>query len=246
MHWAIALIFGLTSQLVYGLVNIETYYTQLNSTVHEAEFGWASEQGAEQSSDINGTYQLVTKSDTSRYILISEFQRNQQPGNSVNSQGFAHIRRLRAITPTHFWELFIQKQWNDTLQLDDRSLIGTGIRWLNPIQLSYKIELAIGVGLMLEFEDYRNTPDTTTTRSTNYINLSQEIGQVRLSTIFYYQPNINEFADHRILSRNTLTYNVSDTTYVRFFHHISRNNLTTTVTNRDEIQSGMNVGFRFF
>lgn len=111
---------------------------------------------------------------------------------------------------------FVQLQKNETLLLESRWLVGTGIRWT--FHRSERTQLAFGTGAMGEWErldperlDPGETQRTETIRMANVAVASWEMeGGASLLNILYFQPDFGDFRDLRVLNDLALVVPISD------------------------------------
>jgi len=131
-------------------------------------------------------------------------ERLEQKGKDILDNRYVHLRynyrfseRLRTF---HFFQL----QANQNLLLDQRRLLGTGLRYR--VLGGTRNRLEIGSGLMLERERLNaeklgpeEDPNTETVRLSNLMVGSGFLGEGRRwVTVVYYQPNMREFQDYRL------------------------------------------------
>ena len=92
-------------------------------------------------------------------------------------------------------EGFLQKEANHFINLENRELIGGGLR-INQFEKIY-----FGVGFMHEMEKYNDNPKKQNIiKSTNYINYKTNFLQnAELENVIYYQFKVEEPGDYRIL-----------------------------------------------
>ena len=115
-------------------------------------------------------------------------------------------------------EAFSQVEFNRFLDLHLRWLAGGGLRMLilkRPYgnDSTSLIHINVGIGAMYEHEDYsKNThSNTRLIRSTNYLSLKWLLHRnIHFETVIYYQVNINDLDDSRILTDNVLEFSVTD------------------------------------
>lgn len=131
-------------------------------------------------------------------------ERLERKGKDILNNRYVHFRynyrfseRLRTF---HFFQL----QANENLLLDQRRLLGTGLRYR--VLGGALNRLEVGGGLMLEAENLNaqklgpeEDPDTKTVRMSNLVVGSGSLGEGRRwVTVVYYQPNVEEFQDYRL------------------------------------------------
>jgi hypothetical protein len=96
------------------------------------------------------------------------------------------------------------------LGIESRSLIGVGPRY--KINKSEKTVFYIGSLLMQEFEKASdNTKTMSYQRLSNYLSLSikNKAKTLELTSVVYYQPNINFWEDYRLSSQTNLAFNIT-------------------------------------
>ena len=151
---------------------------------------------------------------------ILTFQQEKQGGKVFTDKGFAHLRGARSITEQLGVEIFLQKQYNESILLQDRNLAGGGIRVLALKQRtdtkdSTGMNLYLGIGGMWENETINDKEhgevDTNIIRSTNYISATWRINK-RFTVIVtgYYQPYLQRFSDFRVLSESRFEFRVTE------------------------------------
>ncbi|MCX6145791.1 MAG: DUF481 domain-containing protein, partial [Candidatus Kapabacteria bacterium] len=173
-------------------------------------------------------------------------------GSLVSNSGYAHIRLMINLNQYLTSEIFTQREFNDFTKLQSRSLIGTGLR-LEPLHNLFKHDsinynFSIGSGFMYENEILNDSikPETNLLRSTNYLNFQWKPSyHTKLMTITYFQFDLNDFQDFRILNNTSLIMSI--TKYVKVFISIvyRYDNLPpTSVINYDfEMKNGLSIEF---
>lgn len=131
------------------------------------------------------------------------------------NEGFMHLRWVRSLDSRFAVEVFFQNEFDDTILLEKRRLLGGGLRTL--ILEANKIILHMGNGFMIEHEDYTDSAEENKKllRSTNYLTgewwLDDRI-QIYMTT--YVQPNVESISDYRILLSNGLEVKLTELLYV--------------------------------
>ena len=143
-------------------------------------------------------------------FIFGSLQQGRKSGAFFINKGMAHARIIRTLTQRVLFESFVQKQFNESILLNDRNLAGGGVRFaLHPP--SSKFNLYLGIGAMWEHERI-NDPDvgeitTHILRSTNYINWTGQLDErITTSATGYYQVHTRHFEDYRILFEGSLTF----------------------------------------
>ncbi len=107
-------------------------------------------------------------------------------------------------------EAFTQYQYNKILGIEMRNLIGAGPRY--KINKSEKIVFYAGSLFMQEFErTIDNNKIMSFQRLSNYLSFSlkNSTKSIEISSVLYYQPNINLWADYRLNSLTSVVFNIT-------------------------------------
>ena len=135
---------------------------------------------------------------------IATLQQGKQGGKLYTDKGFIHLRAARSIIERLGVEMFLQKQFNESILLRDRNSAGGGVRISALKQRAitkngYGIESLSrywgDVGQIETINDKQHGEvETNIIRSTNYISAVWRIDQ-RFSVVItgYYQPYIRRF-----------------------------------------------------
>ena len=149
-------------------------------------------------------------------FLVANLQQAEKDGKSFTSKGFVHMRGIYSAHPRAMVEAFVQKQFNESLLLDDRNLLGGGVRLALILpqgdEQKSGIRLYLGIGAMLENETLTqgDEPETTLVRSTNYLTGSWRLDErVMLSGTTYIQPALSELSDIRVLTDANLRFELT-------------------------------------
>ena len=151
---------------------------------------------------------------------ILTFQQEKQGGKVYTDKGFVHLRGARSVTDYLGVEIFTQKQFNESILLQDRNLVGGGLRVTALKQHvntkgSTGLNLYLGIGAMWENETINDKEhgeiDTNIIRSTNYVSGIWRIDKrFTLIVTGYYQPYLQRFSDFRILSESRFEFRVTE------------------------------------
>ncbi len=151
---------------------------------------------------------------------IATLQQGEQGGKLYTDKGFIHLRGARTIIDRLGVEVFLQKQYNESILLRDRNLAGGGIRisflkQRKNTKSNTGLNVYLGIGSMWENETINDKEhgeiDTNIIRSTNYISATWRIDK-RLTVIVtsYYQPYVRRLSDFRFLSESRLDFRVTE------------------------------------
>lgn len=149
---------------------------------------------------------------------IATLQQGEQGGKLYTDKGFIHLRGARSIIEHLGVEMFLQKQFNESILLRDRNLAGGGMRISVLKQRADKkntgLNLYLGIGGMWENETINDKGhgeiETSIIRSTNYISAAWRIDK-RFTIVVtgYYQPYTQHFSDFRVLSESRFEFHVT-------------------------------------
>ncbi len=139
-----------------------------------------------------------------RLIFGGQFLKDED--RSLVDQQFAQLRYSYIISPRLRTFHFVQAQKNETLLLESRWLVGTGVR--HTFVRTDQLLVAAGTGAMGEWERLvreRVGPDDLTSldaiRMANLGVFRWDFAEgARLINIVYVQPDLGEFSDMRILN----------------------------------------------
>ena len=131
--------------------------------------------------------------------------------NIITNKGFAHLRITKDLFTNYRMEVFTQYEFNEFLLLNDRYLLGTGLRI--GLQNSELLNTYIGTGLMVEKEiyDLDSNQEKNLLRSTNYIKNNIVLSSnIDLSSTAYFQIASSDLNDYRILYDGGLDFHVNE------------------------------------
>ena len=146
-------------------------------------------------------------------FIFGSLQQGRKDNVFFINKGMAHARIIRNLTQHLLFESFVQKQFNESILLNDRNLVGGGVRFASHPRDS-RFNLYLGIGAMWEHERIndkaRGAMTTRVVRSTNYINWTGQLDErVTTSATGYYQVYVRRFQDYRILFEGSLTFQVT-------------------------------------
>ncbi len=146
-------------------------------------------------------------------FVFGSLQYGRRGGEFFINKGMSHARIIRRLTSHLLLESFAQKQFNASIRLSDRNLVGGGTRFdLYPS--SSKFNIYLGIGAMWEHERINDKTEgvitTRIVRSTNYINWTGRLDEhITTSATGYYQFHLRRFQDYRILFEGSLTFQLT-------------------------------------
>jgi len=141
-------------------------------------------------------------------FTVADYQRGIRKKSDFIHKGFLHWRFMYDFTRTWTGETFVQRAFNEFIDLRSRNLLGGGVRlnfrFINKTEENERsLDTAIGIGLMWEEETIESSGlIKQRLRSTNYIAIYGKIDpKMQFSTITYLQTALQNPSDSRILSQ---------------------------------------------
>lgn len=196
-------------------INIENQRIQSDSirrvTIVDLLYNYQN-NNEEELSQINSsiTYQYKSRNFKNYLLILGNIDYSLANGDELSNSGLVHIRYNRKLNSKFKIEAFTQYQYNKLLGIDTRNLIGLGIRY--KINKSKKTVLYVGSLIMQEFEKTNEVSNMMSyQRLSNYLSLSfkNNAKSIEFSSIIYYQPNINLWADYRLNGQTSIAFNIS-------------------------------------
>ncbi len=242
-----------TFSICSGQVNTEKYrkeYDKRGFVVNNAFlFGFTT--GNIEYLSIKEFFRLDYIAKKSNYFLVGSYHTKKSDSARIINQGFMHLRGIRNISDRFSVETFIQKEFSEFIDLNDRNLIGGGGR-INLINYQSKDTLSTfrifcGFGLMYEAEVYDTEPENTKKnllRSTNYLTMKWDVNdKIEVSNVTYFQPSLERFRNFRIVSELNVEFLIIKKVYFSVDFAMRYDN--EPVTNVEKYDISINNGLRF-
>ncbi len=213
--WLILFVIGFSTNNYAQLVNIETQRVQSDSirriTAIDLLYNYQNNNNEELSLiNFSVTHQYKTKNLKNYFLFIGNIDYSLANGEELSNSGLIHLRYNRKLNKKFRLEAFIQCQYNKILGIESRNLIGIGPRY--KINKSTKTVFYVGSILMQEFErTTENIKIISYQRLSNYLSLSikNSAKTLELTSLIYFQPNINHWADYRLSSQTAIGFNIN-------------------------------------
>jgi len=203
-------------------VNTEAMRSEDDSNGFKNQFNldFGFEKASSEVLDFSGGYRLdYFKKNNSHSFMIINLKNGYKKENDstdpvvITNKGFIHLRTTKNVVKNYQMEVFTQYQFNEFLLLNDRYLIGSGLRigsQNNGLTNTY-----LGMGFMYEKETYDIAPDAdnekSLLRSTNYIKNNMALtSNIDLSNTVYFQISSDDFNDYRILYDGDFEFHAND------------------------------------
>ncbi|TDN95273.1 uncharacterized protein DUF481 [Salegentibacter sp. 24] len=189
------------------LVNIETKRLQTDSIrfVLNADFAFNhSNTDGLSVNQINATLttQFKSKDLKKTYLFLGNYKLIDSEEGNLQNSWFLHTRFNYKFSQLLRGEFFLQGQYNQLLVVEQRNLLGAGLR-LKWISREY-ISAYLGNSYMYEIE-YSDRAQTTNSnhRNSSYLSLSylSKTNRFSITNTVYYQPLYKNLEDYRILEQ---------------------------------------------
>lgn len=147
-------------------------------------------------------------------FLVTDGGFGWDEGERIFNQALGHLRHVHLLNELMQIEVFIQTDFNKKRLLNERELIGSGLRF--KLISNKNIKFRLGVSYFFEHEKYdvainslhRN--NLFANRISTYYTFDYKIkNDVQFVSTTYYQPQIGKWDDYKILSDNSLIVNLS-------------------------------------
>lgn len=232
--------------LAAQLVNIESRRMQTDSVrfALNADFSFDhSDNDGVQVNQVDAaiTTQFKSKDLRKIYFLLGNYKLIDSEEKNLQNAWFLHGRFNYQFSEVLRFESFLQGQYNQLLIVEQRNLVGAGLRvkWVNKERFTGYA----GNSYMYEVE-YSDRAGTTqyNHRNSTYFTLSYAVASKKFSVTntVYYQPLYRDFEDYRILEQFRLDIPLSKwlsvfTLYNYYFD-------SKTPLNTEEYTSNLNIG----
>jgi len=170
-------------------------------------------------------------------FLVGSFEYKTTEEKKLENQGFLHWRGITHLTDRSTWEVFLQKQYDEFIDLNSRNVAGTGIKYRVIEFVSKKdstntVDMNVSTGLMYETENYNYDGGTINQyhwRSTNFISFDWLVQKkLNLTGVLYYQPALNDFNNFRIASEAGFEFAIARSVHFIFALTYRYNNQPST------------------
>ncbi|HEX7357020.1 MAG TPA: DUF481 domain-containing protein [Ignavibacteriaceae bacterium] len=147
-------------------------------------------------------------------FLVSDAGFGWDEGKRIFDQALLHLRHVQSFSDLLQGEAFGQIDFNKKRLLNERELIGGGVR-IRLLKFE-DLKLRLGTGYFYEHEKINNSKnsadriDLFANRLSTYLTIEYKLkDDINFNTITYFQPQIGVWGDYRILSENSLIISLS-------------------------------------
>ena len=211
------------------VVNIESQRMHTDSLRRNGEFNFDysySNVNSSALSILNSSLSLQQKSKDlkSIWLILGSANISKAKTQDFQNATFFHLRFNRKLSKAIRWEAFTQIQSNLPIGIRYRYLAGTGPRF--KIISTDHFNLYLGTLYMYEFEKTSDSVQNKKQfhRASNYCSFTIAFPNVNgeIISTTYFQPDLGNFADHRIFTENRLVFSITKklkalTTFNYFF-----------------------------
>ena len=189
-------------------------------------------------------YSIGTRFDFNNEVwnrfLIFNYSRREKDERINEDNTFLHLRFARKISSLMAAEFFIQKNEKPLEKIEERNLIGIGLR-LSPIK-----NLRLGVGLFDENEKRINLDERNTVRANTYLNYLFNISNnTSINTLIYFQPDVEDFSEIRSLLRLSLKVKATDNFFININYEYVHDSSPPIGTDKKNSKYGFKIGYEF-
>jgi len=132
----------------------------------------------------------------SNYILLGSYNYGRSTQIEDVNDGHLHFRYTRLLREGLFGEVYQQTEFDKFQDLNARYLLGTGLR--QKLFQKSKHSLFLGAGAFYEKEELQDSPNQDNPRGNLYLSyVFSKSNDYNASVVTYYQPNTENFSDHR-------------------------------------------------
>lgn len=194
----------------YGIVNIETLRTTQSVDNIQADVAVNFSDGNTESLDFFGGLGLRLSSVNAAWLVIGSGELRERRESRFSRKVFGHIRYHLKPANAVSEEFFVQAQYDENLSLSSRVLLGAGLRADIRSLVGGSDSSSVGgwrmfVGSALMYESEKLVGENrglSIVRLSSYFSIRFVGSNVSFSSISYFQPRVDDFADLRLTSES--------------------------------------------
>ena len=143
-------------------------------------------------------------------LFLNEINLDRAGGVDFANDGFQHLRISHHLNTKYTLESFLQNQYDPVRKIENRKLVGSGIR------IKFPKIWVVGISSFYEYEQLSNNLVNKDFRLNIYTQLSVNfLEHVQFSNIMYFQPKFTNFSDWRFSSEATISISLSSKLFFR-------------------------------
>ena len=187
----------LQNDSIKWLGKLSVFFTLIDQEVSVANMGY--------------NVDVIRKFNNHSVMAISKLSFAASNNETLLSDGYAHIRGVFNRNNKLGEEVFGQIQYNAIRGMEERSLLGVGLRL--KVFDKNKYGVLLGTGIIREWEDWKYNEDITSNalwKSSNYISLFGDVNNhFHFNIISYYQATYSDFFNPRVSLEINLNLNIT-------------------------------------
>ena len=148
-------------------------------------------------------------------FILANYEYGETAGVTNKNKGFAHYRHIEQLDDRFAWEGFTQLSSNQFTNLTLRALAGGGAR-ITLGKVTDRQAFFLGLGMFYEREELDSIyPDEAaienTLRANTYLVMKYQFNAfVSLVSTTYYQPDLSDFSDFRVIEDLSLVSKLNE------------------------------------
>ena len=173
-------------------------------------------------------------------FLILNYSRREKDDKINEDNTFLHLRFAKKISSLIAAEFFIQMNEKPLEKIEERNLIGLGLRF-SPSQ-----NLRLGIGIFDENEKRIDLDERNTLRANSYLNYLVNISNnTSLNALIYFQPDVEDFSELRSLLRLGLRVKATDNFFITINYEYAHDSSPPIGTDKKNSKYGFKIGYEF-
>jgi len=189
------------SQIAYAIVDVESLRNRAGNETGYSSSGNLQASGASGNSDradvsFSALLQYLGNGFSNLFVIGSEY--GETSGNRSADEQLIHLRHTRVLTKRSDWEVFSQLQQNEFTRLEERTLLGSGIR----LGFGDNLDSRLYLGLGAFYESTRNENESAREmgRSNIYVSHRKKTSKdISFITTAYLQNKLDDPDDQRAI-----------------------------------------------
>lgn len=189
------------SQIAYAIVDVESLRNRAGNETGYSSSGNLQASGASGNSDrtdvsFSALLQYLGNGFSNLFVIGSEY--GETSGNRSADEQLIHLRHTRVLTKRSDWEVFSQLQQNEFTRLEERTLLGSGIR----LGFGDNLDSRLYLGLGAFYESTRNENESAREmgRSNIYVSHRKITSKdISFTTTAYLQNKLDDPDDQRAI-----------------------------------------------
>ncbi|MDX1701263.1 MAG: DUF481 domain-containing protein [Melioribacteraceae bacterium] len=198
--------------------------------------------------NLEGRADYKTSNTTTFFVFETEHEWIND--NILSGNGLLHVRNVISVGEKVKSELFGQINYDKSILLKNRELLGGGIRYL--LFNSGKSDVALGTAYMFEHERYDlksnavHPNNISVSRWSNYLSYYIEFTKtIIMSGVVYYQPEFTDFADWRILAETNFELPITKVLSINMKFKMRHDSKPPDGRKKNDTNSNFGIAVRF-